>query len=92
MSSALNLIVVVVQASDVSTGELSNLSGRAANTTSNIKDLVSIFDANLSSKVVFVAGDGLVETLAICETAEVKGLAPAILVKVGCEVVVAGLC
>jgi hypothetical protein len=41
---------------------------------------------------VFVAGNRLVEPLAICETAEVEGLAPAILVQVGSKIVVATLC
>jgi hypothetical protein len=37
---------------------------------------------------VFVTGDGLVEGLAVCEAAEVEGLAPAILVQVGSKIVV----
>jgi hypothetical protein len=42
-------------------------------------------------KVVFVAGDGLVEWLAIGKAAEVEGASPAVFVEVSSEVVVAGL-
>jgi hypothetical protein len=38
---------------------------------------------------VLVAGDGLVEGLAVGEAAEVEALAPAILVQIGGEVIVA---
>ena len=76
----------------MSTGELGNLSSRTTDTTSHVKDFVSIFDANLGCKVVFVAGNGLVEPLTICETAEVEGLAPAIFIKIGCEVIITRLC
>ena len=39
-------------------------------------------------EVVLVSGDCLVEALTVCETAEVKGAAPSVLVKVCGEVVV----
>lgn len=91
-SSTLNLVIVVVQTSDVSTGELCNLPGRSSNTTANVKNSVSILDANFGSEVVLVAGNGLVEPLSIGETAEMEGLAPAILVEIGCEVVVTRCC
>jgi hypothetical protein len=48
-SGALNLVVVVVQSGDVGAGELCNLSSRATNTAANVKDFVSILDANLGS-------------------------------------------
>ena len=91
-SSTLNLIVVIVQTSDVSTGELGNFSSRATNATSHVEDLVSVFDANLGCEVMFVAGNGLVETLAIREAAKVEGLAPAIFIKIGGEVVITRYC
>ena len=91
-SCALNLVVIVVQPSDMSTGELCNFSSRSSNSAANVKNLVSVFDANLGSKVVFVAGNGLVEAFAICETAEMEGLAPSILVKICCEIIVTKVC
>lgn len=35
-----------------------------------------------------MTGDGLVKRLAVCETAEVEGLAPAVFVEVGSQIVV----
>ena len=87
---ALNLVVVVVETGDVGIGELGNLPGRATDTAANIENLHASLDANLHGKVVFVAGDGLVERLANRVAAEVEALAPAILVQIRCKVVVTG--
>jgi hypothetical protein len=38
---------------------------RSSNTTSNIKNLVSIFNPNLRGKVVLVSGNGLIEWFTI---------------------------
>ena len=85
----INLVVVVVQASDVAAGKLGNLASRAANTTADIEDFHALFDADRVCEVVLVSGNGLEEGLAIREATKVEGLAPAILVKIGREVVVA---
>lgn len=85
-----DLVIVVVQSSDVCAGELSNLSRRATNTASNIKNLVSILDTNLGSKIMFVAGNGLVEGFTVCESTEVERLSPTVLVEICSEVVVTG--
>jgi len=70
--STLDLVVIVVQTGDVCTGKFGNLSCGSTNTTSNIEDFVTIFDADFGGEVVFVAGNGLVEGFTICETAEVE--------------------
>ena len=68
----LNLIVIVVQSSDVCAGEFGNFSRRTSNTASHIKDSVSIFDTNFGSEVVFVTGNGLVEGFSVGETTEME--------------------
>jgi hypothetical protein len=85
----LDLVVVVVQAGDVGIGELCNLARRSTDTAADVEDLHTFLDANLTCQVVFVTGNGLVEGFAVRETAEMEALAPAILVDVGSEVVVA---
>lgn len=90
VSSSVNLVVVVVQTSDVGTGELGDFAGRATNTAANIEDLHSLLNAHAVGEVVLVTSNGLVERLAVGETAEVEGLAPTIFVEIGSEVVVAG--
>ena len=72
-------------------GELRDFSGGSTNTAANIEDFVAVFDANLCGEVVFVAGDGLVERLAVCEAAEVEGLTPAVLVQIGSKVIVTAI-
>jgi hypothetical protein len=86
VGGSLDLVVVVVETSDVCARELDNLSGRATNTTTNIKDLHVVLEVHDVGEVVLVAGNGLFEGLA--ETAEVERLTPAVLVKVGGQVVV----
>ena len=71
-------------------GELGNLAGGAADTAADVEDLHALLDTHAVGEVVLVAGNGLVERLARGEAAEVEGLAPAILVQVGRQVVVAG--
>lgn len=89
MRGALDLVVVVVEAGDVGAGELGDLAGRAANAAADVEDLHALLDAHAVGEVVLVTGNGLVEGLADGEAAEVEGLAPAVLVQVGGEVVVA---
>jgi hypothetical protein len=71
-SCALNLVVIVVQPSDMSTGELCNFSSRSSNSAANVKNLVSIFDSDFGCEVVFVAGNCLVEAFTIRKTAKVE--------------------
>lgn len=85
---AFNLVIIVVQTGNVCSGELRNFSGGSTNSAANVEDFVAVFDADLCGEVVFVTRNGLVEGLAVCETAEVEGLAPAVLVEVGSQVVV----
>lgn len=85
---SVDLVVVVVETGDVASGELCNLTGWAANTAANIEHLHALLDANAVGQVVLVAGNGLVEGLAGGEAAEVEGLAPAVLVQIGGQVVV----
>lgn len=89
VSGSVNLVVVVVQTSDVGASKLGDFTSRATNTAANIEDLHSLLDAHAVGKVVLVAGNGLVERLAVGEAAEVEGLAPTIFVQIGSEVVVA---
>lgn len=89
MGGALNLVVIVVQAGNVSAGKLGNLTSGTANTTTDIKDLHVFSDANAVGEVMLVAGNGLIERLAGREAAKVERLAPSIFVQVGCQVIVA---
>lgn len=68
--------------------ELGDLAGRAANTATNVEDLHTLLHVHGVGEVVLVAGDSLVERLALGEAAEVERLAPAILVDVGGKVIV----
>jgi hypothetical protein len=89
---ALNLVIIVVQTRNMRTRELGNFSRRPTNTAADIEDLVAVLDADFGGEVVLVAGDGLVEGLAVGKAAEVEGLAPAVFVEVGSEVIVACSC
>ena len=84
----LNLIIIVVQPSDVCTRELCNFSSWTTNSAANVENSVSVFDADLRGQVVFVTGNGLVEGLGVCEAAEVERLAPTVFVKVGAQIIV----
>lgn len=85
----LNLVVVVVEANDVGASELDNLPSGTSNTTSDIQNAHALLDVDHVGEIVLVTGNGLTERLVICEAAEVEALAPAILVQVGGEIVVA---
>lgn len=86
---SVDLVVVVVQTGDVAAGELGDFARRSTNTTSNIKNLHALLDADLVGEVVLMTSNRLVEGLAVREAAKVEGLAPTILIEVGCKVVVA---
>lgn len=72
MCGTLDLVIIVVEASDVASGELSDLAGRSADTAANIENLHSLLDANAVGQIVLVASDSLVERLALGEAAEVE--------------------
>lgn len=63
--SAVDLVVVVVQTDGVAAGELGDLAGRSTNTAANIENSHALLDANLVRQVVLMAGNGLVERLAV---------------------------
>lgn len=65
------LVVVVVQSCDIGIGKSGNLSGRPANTTSNVKDFHPCFETHHMGQVVLVAGNCLMEWLAIIEATEI---------------------
>lgn len=89
VGGAVDLVVVVVEAGDVGAGELDNFTCRSADTAADVQNLHAFGDAGLHGKVVLVAGDGLVEGLAVGEAAEVERRAPTVLVEIGGQVVVA---
>lgn len=64
----------------MSAGKLGYLAGRTADTAAHVKDLHTLLDADTVGEVVLMAGNGLVEGLAVGEAAEVEGLAPTVLV------------
>jgi hypothetical protein len=89
--SALNLVVVVVEAHDVAAGELCDLSCGSADTAADVQHSRALLDAHLQGQVVLVSCGGLLEGLALAVAAEVEALSPTILVQVcGKVVVVAG--
>lgn len=85
---ALNLVIVVVQADDIGARELDDFSCRATDTTANIQNPHVLLQTHDVGQVVLMTGDGLFERLAVRESAEVERGTPAVLVKVGGEVVV----
>ena len=85
----LDLVVVVVQTGDMSTSKLCDFASRSSDTTADIEDFVAILNTDLRSEVMFMSCNGLVEALAICETAEMERLSPTVLVEICSEVVVA---
>lgn len=89
VGSSLDLVVVVVQAGNMSTCELGDLTGGTTHTATDIKNLHAVLDTDLVGKVVFMTGNGLVKGLALGESAEVEGLAPSVFVEIGSKVVVA---
>lgn len=82
------MVFIEIQPGDVGASELDNLSGRTANTTANIENLHVWLDVDAVCEVVFVAGYGAVEGLAVGKPAEVKALTPPVLVEIRGEVVV----
>jgi hypothetical protein len=84
----LNLVIVVVETDDIDARELDNLTRRAADTAANIQYAHVVGEVHLVGQVVLVAGNGLVEGLAVRIAGKVEGLAPAVLVQVGGQVVV----
>jgi hypothetical protein len=89
MCRALNLVIVVVQSDDIAAAELDHLARRATHTAPDVQHAHVVAQAHDVGEVVLVAGNGLREGLAVCEAAEMERLAPAVLVQVGGEVVVA---
>jgi len=84
----LNLVIVVVETSNVGISELGNLSGRTTDTAPNIEHLHAGLDTDIHGQKVLMASNSLVKSLAGGVAAEVEGLAPAIFVQIGREIVV----
>lgn len=78
-AGAVDLVVVVVEASDVGAREVANLARGAANATANVEDLEMRLDGHVGGKEVLMPGDGLLEGLAWVEAAEVEGGSPGVL-------------
>ena len=89
--SPLYLVVVVVQACNIDSGKLGNLPSRSTNTTSDIQHVHALPQAHFVRQVVFMPGYGLMEVFAIRKPAEMERCTPAILVEVGCEVIVTAI-
>lgn len=88
MGSTLDLVIVVVQANDIGAGEFDHFSCWTTNTASDVQNSLALLHVHDVGEVVLVTGNCLFEWLAVCESAEVEGLAPAVLVEIGSEVVI----
>jgi hypothetical protein len=88
VGSTLDLVIVVVEANDIDASEAGHLSCGAADTAADIKNLHVFSETHSVSKVVLVASNGLVEVLALVESAEMERLAPSVLVEISGKVVV----
>ena len=89
-SRTFDLIIIVVQSSDMSASEFHNLPSWSANTTTDIENLHSLLDADLICEIMFMSGNGLLKWFTVCKPAEMERLAPAILIQVCYEIVVTG--
>lgn len=79
-----DLVFVQGHSSDVCSGELGNLSCRAADTAAHVENLHSLLDIDHMSEVVFVSGDALFKSLPDGSPAEVKALSETVLVEISC--------
>lgn len=78
-AGAVDLVVIVVEARDVCTSEVTNLASGATDAAANVEDLEVGLDAYVGGEEVLVAGDGLLEGLAWVEAAKVEGGSPGVL-------------
>jgi hypothetical protein len=67
---------------DTSAGEPRNVSHRTANTTSDIKNLVTLLDSKATSKIVLVAANSFLKVFKFVLIGEVETLTPAPLIEV----------
>ena len=72
MRRTLNLIIIVIETSDMCARELCDFSCWSSNTTSYIQNPLAILQLHLCSEVMFVAGDGLVEWFTVSVAAEME--------------------
>jgi hypothetical protein len=72
LCGSLDLIVIVVQSSDIDTREFDNLSCWTANTTANIQNLHVLLEAHNMGQVVFMTGNCLPERLAYRKATEME--------------------
>ena len=87
--SPIDLIIVVIQSDDVHVGEFDDFSGRSTYTATDVQDGHSVSQAHHMREIMFMTRNGLVESFAICETAEVERASPSVFIYIRCEVVVA---
>lgn len=90
VGSPLDLVVVVVETRDVSTGELGDLACRPANAAADIQHFHALLDADLVGKIMLVSGNGLIEAFSERVAAKMERLAPTVFVQIGGEIVVSG--
>lgn len=72
VSGTVNLVVVIVEARNLSTGELCDFSSRAADATANIENLHAFLDVHAVGKVVLVASYGLAKRFTSREATKMK--------------------
>lgn len=82
------MVLVDSDACDVGAGEPGYLARGPADAAADVKDVHPGPYADGMCEVVLVSSDGGGEGLSRAEAAEVEGLGPAVLVEIGCEVVV----
>jgi len=84
--TSLDLIIVVVDASDVTFAEACNVSHGSTDTAANVQDTEALFDFELVGEVVLVASDRGLESFALVANGEVEGLSPTPKVEIGRQI------
>lgn len=84
-----NLIPIIIDPNDPALGELCNLSRWPAYAATDIQHFHPLLDSQHVGQVMLMPRESLQERLPDTEAAEVKGLAPCLLVEVRDEVIVA---
>jgi len=105
LGSSVNLEVIVVDTDNGSIGESSNFTSGSTDTTTDIENLHTGSDVDLSSEVVFLSCKltisgwdtgvirrgtySLKESLSLVESTEVERVGPSVLVELGSTIIVA---
>jgi hypothetical protein len=88
-SCPFDLVGIIVQAYDIASSECCNLSGRFANTTSDVENSHSFVDVDSMSKIMLVARKSLEKRLSDSESAKMERLCPSFFVQIGDKVIIA---